>query len=82
MCLQLDGVAGWIGALRFALGQLGKLELVISRALRAFDAGSGGGNELSIPLIERCLFKKQEDVLLYPLVQVLDREQDALGLAA
>jgi hypothetical protein len=67
--------------LRFALRKLGKQELVVPCALRAFDASSGGGYELGIAFVERCLFEKQEDVLLYPLVQVFDRKQDTLGLA-
>ena len=54
----------------------------MSGALWAFDAGSGSGDKLRIALVEWRLLQKQEDVVLYPLLQVSHRKQDALGLGS
>ena len=54
----------------------------MTRALGAIDAASGGGNKLRVALVERRLFQEQEHVVLYPLLQVPNREQDALGLGS
>ena len=54
----------------------------MSGALWAFDAGSGSGDKLRIALVEWRLLQKQEDVVLYPLLQVPNGEQDALGLGS
>jgi hypothetical protein len=35
---------------------------------------------LGIPLVERCLFQEQEDVMLYPIQEMADGKDDALGL--
>ncbi len=61
---------------------IGKEQFVVSGALGAIDAASGGGNKLRVALVERRLFQEQENVMLNPLLQVPNREQDALGLGS
>ena len=61
---------------------IGKEQLVVSRALGAIDAASGGGDKLRVTFVERCLLQEQKDVMLYPLLQVPNREQNALGLSS
>jgi hypothetical protein len=34
---------------------------------------------LSVPLVKRCLFQEQEDVMLYPILEMPDGKDDALG---
>jgi hypothetical protein len=52
----------------------------VTGALGALDATSGGGDKLRVAFVEQCLFQEQEDIMLYPLLQVSHREQYALGL--
>jgi hypothetical protein len=35
---------------------------------------------LGIPLVEGCLFQEQEDIMLYPILEMPDGKDDALGL--
>jgi hypothetical protein len=35
---------------------------------------------LSIPLVKRCLFQEQEDVMLYPILEMPNGKDDAFGL--
>ena len=57
---------------------IGKEQLIVSGALGALDAASCGGNKLRVALVEWRLFQEQEHVMLNPLLQVPNREQDAL----
>ena len=50
--------------------------------LGALDAASGIGDKLGIAFVERCLFQEQEDLMLNPLLQVPNREQDAFGFSS
>ena len=54
----------------------------MSGSLWALDAASGGGDKLRVAFVERRLFQEQEDVMLYPLLQVPNREQDAFCLCS
>jgi hypothetical protein len=46
--------------------------------LRAIDTASGGGNELSIALVEWCLLQEKQDVLFDPMLELANWKQDAL----
>jgi hypothetical protein len=50
----------------------------VSGALGAFDAASGDGDKLRVAFVERGLFQQQEHVMLNPLLQVPNREQEPL----
>jgi hypothetical protein len=52
----------------------------VSGALGAIDTASGGGEELGIAFVEWCLFEQQEYVMLYPILEMPDGKDDALGL--
>ena len=80
--VQLGGVAIRVGASIRIAADIGKEQFVVSGALGAIDAASGGGNKLRVAFVERRLFQEQEDVMLNPLLQVANREQDALGLGS
>jgi hypothetical protein len=54
----------------------------VTCALGALDAASGGGDKLRVAFVEWCLFQEQEDVMLNPLLQVPNREQDAFRLGS
>ena len=54
----------------------------MSGTLGAIDATPGSGNKLRVAFVERCLFQEQEDIMLYPLLQVPNRKQDALRLGS
>jgi len=56
--------------LRFVLRPLHKKQLVVSGAFGAINATSGDWYELSIAFVERCLFQEQEDVVLYPMMEM------------
>ena len=47
---------------------------------QAINAASGSGLELGIALVERCLSEQQKDVVFYPLLEMPNRKNDALGL--
>jgi len=80
--VQLGGIAIRVGASVGIRAHIGKEQFVVSGALGAIDATSGGGNELRVPFVERRLFQEQENIVLNPLLQVPNREQDALGLGS
>ena len=54
----------------------------MSSALGALDATSGGGSKLRIPFVERRLFQEQKYIVLNPLLQVPNREQNAFGFGS
>ena len=54
----------------------------MSGSLRAIGAASSDGDKLRVAFVERRLFQEQEDVMLYPLSQVPNREQDTFGLGS
>jgi hypothetical protein len=54
----------------------------VSRPLGAINAASGGGDKLSIAFVEWRLLQEQKHVVLYPLLQMPNGEQDALGLGS
>ena len=78
---QLGGVAIRVGASVRIAAHIGEEQFVMSGALGALDAASGSGNELRVALVERRLFQEQKNVVLYPLLQVPNGEQDRLALA-
>ena len=82
MCVQLGGGGIRVGPSVGIRAHIGEEPLVVSSALGALDATSGGGSKLRIPFVERRLFQEQEDIVLNPLVQVANRKQDALGLGS
>jgi hypothetical protein len=58
-CLYLRGIAVWISALRFIVRRpFCEEQFVVSGTLRAIHAAPGGGKELGIALVERCLFEQ------------------------
>ena len=79
--VELRGIAGRVGA-SVHCRYVGKQELVVSGALGAFDAASGGGNKLRVAFVERRLFQDEQDVLLNPVLEMANGKQDALGLAS
>ena len=79
MCVQLGGGGIRVGPSVGIRAHIGEEPLVVSSALGALDATSGGGSKLRIPFVERRLFQEQEKSMLNPLLQVLNRKQDALG---
>jgi hypothetical protein len=80
--VQFGGIAIRVGASIRIPAHIGKEQLVVSGALRAIDAASGGGDKLRVAFVEWRLFQEQKDVMLYPLLQVPNREQDAFGLGS
>ena len=80
--LQLRGVAVWVGTSVRVPADLGKEQLVVSGTLRALDAASGCGNELTVTLVEGRLFQEQKDIVLDPLLQMPNGEQNPLGLGS
>jgi hypothetical protein len=80
--VQLGGVAIRVGASVRIPAHIGKEQHVVSRPLGAINAASGGGDKLSIAFVEWRLFQEQENVLLYPLLKVSNREQNALGFGS
>ena len=60
----------------------GKEQRVVAGALGAIDAGTGLGHKLRVLFRERRGGKLQQNVVLNPLLEMADGEQDALGLAA
>jgi hypothetical protein len=50
----------------------------VSGALGALDTASCGRNKLRVALVEWGLFQQQEHVMLNPLLQVPNREQEPL----
>ena len=70
---DLHGIAIRIGALRFIVGRpFCEEQLIVSGAFGAIDTASCGWYELGIALVERCLFQEQEDVMLYPMLEMAD----------
>lgn len=54
---------------RIAAGVLmgiGKEQLVLPGALRAFETTPGGRHKLRVPLVERCVFEEEQDIMLNP----------------
>jgi hypothetical protein len=54
----------------------------VSCALWALDAATGDGDKLRVPFVEWSLFQEQENVVLYPLLQMPNREQNPFGLGS
>ena len=52
----------------------------MSGAFGAIDAASGGGDELGIAFVERCLFQDKQDVVLNPELEIADGEQETFCL--
>lgn len=77
--VQLGGVAIRVRASVGISADICKEQLVVSGALGAIDAASGGGDKLRVALVEWRFLQEQKHVVLYPLLQVPNREQDALG---
>ena len=82
VCVQFGRVAVRIGASVGIPADIGEKQFVVSCALGAIDAASGGGNKLRVAFVEGRLFQEQENVMLNPLLQVPNRKQDAFGLGS
>ena len=80
--VQLGGIATRVGASVHSSADIGKEQFVVSGALGAIATASGGGDKLRVAFVERRLFQEQKDVMLNPLLQVPNREQDSLGFAS
>ena len=80
VCVQLGSIAIRVGASVRIPAHIGKEQLVVSCALWALDAATDSGDKLRVAFVERRLLQEQKDVVFYPLLQVSNREKDALGL--
>jgi hypothetical protein len=59
-----------------------KEQFVVTGTLGAINATPCSGYKLRVPLVEGGQFQEQQNVVLYPLLQVPNGEQNALGLGS
>ena len=82
MLVQLGRIAGRIGAgVGIAADDPGEQQLVVSGALGAIEATSRSRDKLRVLAVEGRVFENEHDVLLNPLLEMTDGQQDAFRFA-
>ncbi|WP_263415293.1 hypothetical protein [Terriglobus albidus] len=71
--------AVWVGA-GVLFAEVGEEEFVVACPLRAINAASGNGDEMSLALVEGSVFEEEQDVRLNPELKIADGQKNASRL--